>query len=155
MTHLERVQSLIKQRRHLPKWPQCDFCISVFISRLFLVAKCASTILELNWYDRFGNGAKNLTNWRKVLTRRPHSFKTDHLTSLIARVRLWNIQKWKTLVQRVQKPLFFKYANLWCFGSSRKLIAPKFYLSNFQVSCFFLNLRHLKEDNTKYCSARI
>ena len=106
MTHLERVQSLIKQRRHLPKWPQWDFFISVFISRLFSVAKCASTILELNWYDRFGNGAKNLTNWRKVLTRRPHNFKTDHLTSLIARVRLWNIQKWKTLVQRVQNHCF-------------------------------------------------
>ena len=34
------------------------------------------------------------------------------------------------------------------------VIAPKFYLRNFQVSCFFLDLRHFK-DNTWDCSARI
>ena len=66
--------------------------------QLIILAKCVQTILELNWYEPFGDKKKKIKTCREALTS---SIQVQN-TSWKERKRLRNVQKRKTHVQSVQ-----------------------------------------------------
>lgn len=57
-----------------------------------MLVKYIQSILELNWYQRFGANKEKLKTWKFIIvcTRRPYNYKTDHFTIRLANAVLAN-----------------------------------------------------------------
>ena len=116
---LKQTRRRRKRERHLKMWLRVS-AIIFQLFKLLILEKCALTILELNWNQRFRDKKTKLDICHHMLASSTQ--KQNKSSHVVERTRTFSkCQKMKNARAKRAKILFLivKYANLWDFWCHR------------------------------------